>query len=72
MSVEPEYLTTEEAAKLLGMSKRTLANMRRYRQYQNDPNFTPPPFYRFGRGDAIIRYNRAELLLWAKAKEDCE
>lgn len=70
--IVPEYINTEDAAKLIGIPKRTLANMRRYKMYTDDPHFTPPPFYRFGRGVALVRYNRVELLAWAKANLSSE
>lgn len=53
------WLTTQEAAKLLGLGKSTLEKARFYRRPDG------PPFLKFG---ATVRYDRASLLSWAQAR----
>ena len=53
-AVVPEYVSPEDAAVLLGISKRTLENYR----VRHDGG---PPFSRVGR---IVRYKVADLRAW--------
>lgn len=53
MTDHPTYLSTRQAAELLGLSPRTLE---RYRGSGEGP-----PFMRMGRG---VRYSRADLDAW--------
>lgn len=56
----PLYVTTEDAAQLLGLSRSSLEKYRHFR----DPN--GPPFTVFGRGS--IRYHTPSLLAWAESR----
>jgi excisionase family DNA binding protein len=49
-----ELLTTDEAAQLLGLSRRTLEDWRLKR--------SGPPYHRISR--SIVRYRRSDLLDW--------
>jgi len=51
-----EYLTTEQAARLLGLSRKTLENRR-------SSGFGGPPYIRLGR---TIRYARTDLANYMK------
>jgi excisionase family DNA binding protein len=57
--VHQEYLTTEQAAALLGFTRRALENLR-YRR-------TGPPFVRVG--PKAIRYSKARLHEWLSTRE---
>lgn len=54
--IEPEFITEEEAAKLIGYSRKYL---QKWRKREGGP-----PFVRKGR---TIRYNRTQLLEWMSA-----
>lgn len=55
-AVVPEYLSPEDAAVLLGISKRTLENYR----VRGDGG---PPYHRIG---GLIRYRVADLRAWVE------
>ena len=57
MTEETNYLSTLQAARMLGLSTKTLA---RYRVRGNGP-----VFHRFGRR---IRYSHADLVAWAATR----
>ena len=57
--IEKKFLTRDEAALFLGLRPQTLANL----TWQN----AGPPYVRLS--SRCLRYDRAELLAWMKARE---
>lgn len=56
----PLYVSTEDAAKILGLSRSSLEKYRHYRDLGG------PPYVIFGRG--AVRYHVPSLLEWAEAR----
>jgi predicted DNA-binding transcriptional regulator AlpA len=57
--IEKKFLTRDEAALFIGLRPQTLANL----TWQN----AGPPYVRLS--SRCLRYDRAELLAWMKARE---
>jgi predicted DNA-binding transcriptional regulator AlpA len=57
--IEKKFFTRDEAARFLGLRPQTLANL----TWQN----SGPPYVRLS--SRCLRYDRAELLFWMKARE---
>lgn len=56
----PLYVNTDDAAKLLGLSRSSLEKYRHYRDLNG------PPFVIFGKG--AVRYHSPTLLEWAEGR----
>ena len=56
----PLYVSTDDAAKILGLSRSSLEKYRHYRDLEG------PPYVVFGRG--AVRYHVPSLLEWAEGR----